>query len=434
MALWQAMKQRETIFANRRLLPRRLPDLLRRALYAGTHDTPRGQRDGLVIANIVGYLASLSSLSYAVTYALQDATGLAVLVWGNIVSAIMTACVPAMHRFGKAAGAMFLTVTLFTTLFYFTSILGRTSGIQLNYIGAAAIAFVVLGLEQMRLVLVVLVGAAGLHLGAWFLYPRPQAGIDIAPWLLDQLYFFSVISIMAIIGVVIYYAFTLVRDARARSDALLLNILPEMIAERLKAEPDRTIADLHDEATVLFADMTGFTQLSARLGPQRIVELLDELFSAFDAIAADLGVEKIKTIGDAYMVVAGVPVAHENHADAAADLALGMVRASRDMAARHDLDIQIRVGIATGPVLAGVIGRTKFAYDVWGGTVNLAARLESNGSPGSTLVNDAAHNLLSNEFQLTEYGTLDLKGLGPTHAWRLEGRKELARPDVMRHG
>lgn len=428
------MKQRETILARRRLLPRRLPELARRALYAGTHDTPRQHRDGLVIANIVGYLASLSSLSYAVTYAMQDATGLDALIWGNVVSAAITACVPLVHRFGRAAGALLLTVSLFTTLFYFTSILGRTSGIQLNYIGAAAIAFVVLGLERMRLVLAVLFSAAGLHLAAWFLFPGPKTGIDVAPWLLNQLYFFSVISIMAIIGVVIYYAFTLVRDARARSDALLLNILPEMIAERLKAEPEKTIADLHDEATVLFADITGFTQLSERLGPQRIVELLDELFTAFDAIAADLGVEKIKTIGDAYMVVAGVPVAHENHAGAAADLALGMVQAARDMAARHDFDVQIRVGIATGPVLAGVIGRTKFAYDVWGGTVNLAARLESNGTPGGILVNDAASELLRDEYRLSEYGTLNLKGLGPTPAWRLEGPKELAPRQAVGHG
>lgn len=420
------MKQRETILARRRLLPRRVPDLVRRALYAGTYDTPRQHRDGLVIANIVGYLASLSSLSYATTYAMQDGSGLDALIWGNIVSAAVTASVPLVHRFGRAAGALLLTVSLFTTLFYFTSILGRTSGIQLNYIGAAAIAFVVLGLERMRMVLAVLVSAAGLHLATWFLFPGPRAGIDVAPWLLNQLYFFSVISIMAIIGVVIYYAFTLVRDARARSDALLLNILPEMIAERLKAEPERTIADLHDEATVLFADITGFTQLSERLGPHRIVELLDELFTAFDAIAAERGVEKIKTIGDAYMVVAGVPVAHDNHAAAAAELALGMVEAARDMAVRRDLDIQIRVGIATGPVLAGVIGRTKFAYDVWGGTVNLAARLESNGTPGSILLNEEAHDLLCSEYDLTKHGTLDLKGLGPTSAWRLEGHKELA--------
>lgn len=417
------MKQRETILARRRLLPRRVPDLARRALYAGTHDTPHGQRDGLVVANFVGYLASLSSLTYAITYALQDASTLASLIWGNLASAAVTACVPAVHRFGRAAGAVLLTVTLFTSLFYFTSILGRTSGIQLNYIGAAAIAFVVLGLERMGLVLLVMMTAAGLHLSAWFLFPGPRPGIDIAPWFLNQLYLFSLISIMAIIGAVIYYAFTLVRDARARSDMLLLNILPEMIAERLKAEPDKTIADLHDEATVLFADMRGFTQLSTRLGPKRIVELLDELFSTFDAIAEDLGVEKIKTIGDAYMVVAGVPVAHENHARAAADLALGMVQASRDIATRHDIDIEIRVGIATGPVLAGVIGRTKFAYDVWGGTVNLAARLETNSAVGTVLLNNAAHDLLKGAYNLTHQGSLDLKGLGPTETWRLEGRR-----------
>ena len=417
------MKSRDTIFVRRRRLLRDMPDLMHRLVYAGTEDYPQADRYGLVVANIIGYLASISSLSYAVTYAMQDAARFAPLVWGNVIAAMITACVPLMHRFGRVAGAMLLTGVLFTTIFYFTSLLGRTSGIQLNYVGAAAVAFVVLGLRRIWLVAAVVVLAAGLHLVAWFLFPVTSVAIEAEAWFLNQLYFFSVISIMGIISVVIYYAFTLVRDAQAKTDALLLNIMPAQIAERLKANPDQIIADAHEEATILFADMTGFTKLSATLGPQRIVELLDELFSAFDALVAELQVEKIKTIGDAYMAVAGVPTARDDHAQAIARLAIGVVAATHEMATRNQLDIKIRVGMATGPVLAGVIGKTKFAYDVWGENVNLAARLESNGIPGAILVNDTARALLEEEFLIEPHRTLDLKGIGPTETWRLEGRK-----------
>lgn len=399
-----------------------LPELLRTILRAGTASYPPSERDGLVINNIIGYLASLSSLSYAVNYALVDAATLAPLIVGNILSAMVTAAVPFVHRFGRLAGAVLLTTCLYTTIFYFTYLLGRGSGIQLNYIGAAAIGFLVLGLERVRLVVLVVVVAALFHITAWFMFPDPRPDIQVPSSFINQTYAMSALSIMAIIFVAVYYAFTLVREARLRSDALLLNILPEAIAERLKASPDRTIAERHEEATVLFADLVGFTALSSRIGPERIVELMDDLFTAFDAIVARLGVEKIKTIGDAYMVVAGAPLARADHADAVADLALEMQQATAEVCRRRGFDLQIRVGLASGPVMAGVIGRTKFAYDVWGETVNLAARLETNGVPGIILVDGRARSALENRYDFTLFDRIDLKGIGPTDAWQLHPR------------
>ena len=268
------MKHRRSLF---RQSPGRLsvlPDLVRRTLRAGTSSYPTAERDGLVINNIIGYLASLSSLSYAINYALMDAVALAPLVIGNVISAILTSMVPQVHRFGRLAGALLLTTTLYSSIFYFTYLLGRGSGIHLNYIGAAAIGFLVLGIARVRLVILVVAVAAILHVSAWFLFPEARPDIHVPPSFINQTYAMSAVSIMAIIFVAVYYAFTLVRDARARSEALLLNVLPEVIAERLKASPDQTIAERHEEATVLFADLVGFTALSSRIGPERIVDLM----------------------------------------------------------------------------------------------------------------------------------------------------------------
>ena len=413
------MKHRRSIFRQSPGRLGTLPELLRNTLRAGTSSYPTAERDGLVINNIIGYLASLSSLSYAVNYALMDAVALAPLVLGNILSAVLTAMVPLVHRYGRLAGALLLTTTLYTSIFYFTYLLGRGSGIQLNYIGAAAIGFLVLGLARVRLVVLIVVVAAVLHVAAWFMFPQPHPDIQVPSSFISQTYAMSASSIMAIIFVAVYYAFTLVRDARARSEALLLNILPEAIAERLKASPDQTIAERHDEATVLFADLVGFTALSTRIGPERIVDLMDDLFTAFDAIVARLGVEKIKTIGDAYMVVAGVPIARADHAESIAALAFEMQTATATVCAHQGFDLQIRVGIANGPVMAGVIGRRKFAYDVWGETVNLAARLESNGAPGVILACDRTKSALDGRYLFSHFGVMDLKGIGKTDAWQL---------------
>ncbi len=413
------MKHRRSLFHQS---PGRLsafPDLVRRTLRAGTSSYPTTERDGLVINNIIGYLASLSSLSYAINYTLMDAVALAPLIIGNVLSAILTSMVPLVHRFGRLAGALLLTTTLYTSLFYFTYLLGRGSGIQLNYIGAAAIGFLVLGIARVRLVILVVAVAAILHVAAWFMFPVARPDIHVPTSFISQTYAMSAVSIMAIIFVAVYYAFALVRDARARSEALLLNVLPEAIAERLKAAPDQTIAERHEEATVLFADLVGFTALSTRIGPERIVGLMDDLFTAFDTIVARLGVEKIKTIGDAYMVVAGAPLARVDHASAIAELAFEMQTATAEVCARRGFDLQIRIGLASGTVMAGVIGRTKFAYDVWGETVNLAARLESNGAPGIILADEQAKSTLNDNYKFTHFGKIELKGLGPTNAWQV---------------
>ncbi len=207
---------------------------------------------------------------------------------------------------------------------------------------------------------------------------------------------------------------------RAKSEELLLNILPSSIANRLKSSVG-AIADGFPEVTVLFADIVGFTKLSSRLSPEELVRGLNEMFSTFDDLAETLGVEKIKTIGDAYMAVAGLR-GDRDHASRIAAMALGMVAGVAKFN-RFDEPIRIRIGIHTGPAVAGVIGKKKFIYDVWGDTVNTASRMESHGAPGEVHVTDETRRLLESEYDLEPRGEIDVKGKGPMRTWFLRGKK-----------
>jgi adenylate cyclase len=213
-----------------------------------------------------------------------------------------------------------------------------------------------------------------------------------------------------------------IRIEREKSERLLLNILPAPIAERLKTSSS-IIADGFAEATVLFSDFVGFTQFSARITAEELVSRLNELFQAFDSLAEAYGVEKIKTIGDAYMVAGGLPIPQPDHAERIADMALGMLGAVEEYNARAEEPLEIRIGIHTGPVVAGVIGSSKFAYDLWGDTVNTASRMESNSLPGRIHVSEAIHDLLRARYRLESRGIIEVKGKGEMKTYFLEARR-----------
>jgi class 3 adenylate cyclase len=214
--------------------------------------------------------------------------------------------------------------------------------------------------------------------------------------------------------------------ARARADALLENTLPRAVVDRLKdrheAPQTSHLADGFAEVSVLFADLVRFTEQAETIAPEPLVVILDEVFTRFDALADRFGMEKIKTVGDAYMAVAGAPEARPDHAVAAAEMALGIVEVLRGERWPGGEPMEVRVGVATGPVVAGVIGRRRFAYDLWGDTVNLASRLESSGTPGRILVSEATVAELGDRYRFSDVCVLDLKGKGPTAARFLEGR------------
>jgi len=212
------------------------------------------------------------------------------------------------------------------------------------------------------------------------------------------------------------------RLEQEKSDRLLLNVLPQAIAERLKQDQS-IIADTFTEVTVLFADIVGFTQISSQISPPELVSLLNEIFSTFDRLAEKHGLEKIKTIGDAYMVVGGLPMPRSDHAEAIAQMALDMQQAIIDFSHTQNQDVSIRIGINSGPVVAGVIGIKKFIYDLWGDTVNTASRMESHGLPGSIQVTSATYDILQYKYVFESRGAIEVKGKGEMNTYFLTGIK-----------
>lgn len=224
---------------------------------------------------------------------------------------------------------------------------------------------------------------------------------------------------LLVVVVFVYYMMLFYVRQRAflltQSDGLLRNILPDEIADRLKTSGE-TIADEYDSASILFADIVDFTPMSADMTPAELVALLDDVFTAFDILVEERGLEKIKTIGDAYMVAAGVPVPREDHAQILCDLALA-VRALVDSREFQGRRVSFRIGINSGDVVAGIIGTKKFSYDLWGDSVNTASRMESSGTAGEIQITDNTKRLVENEFLCKPKGTVEVKGKGPMAVW-----------------
>ncbi|MCL1471102.1 adenylate/guanylate cyclase domain-containing protein [Argonema antarcticum A004/B2] len=206
-----------------------------------------------------------------------------------------------------------------------------------------------------------------------------------------------------------------------QSERLLLNVLPQSIAARLKNSTG-TLAEQFNEATVLFADIVGFTQLSTQIPPTEMVELLNNIFSRFDELAEKHGLEKIKTIGDSYMVVSGLPIPRPDHVEAIADMALDMQLALNKVNIETNQDFRVRIGINTGPVVAGVIGLKKFIYDLWGDTVNIASRMESQGIPNCIQVTKEVYEILKNQYVFEERGIIHVKGRGDMLTYLLKSK------------
>jgi len=238
---------------------------------------------------------------------------------------------------------------------------------------------------------------------------------------------FAALNIAAVSLVAFTLLVTFARQreaAQRRVESLLTNILPGDIAERLQAQP-HSIADHFDEVSILFADVVDFTPMSSRLDAREVVGVLDRLFTSFDAVADRHGVEKIKTIGDCYMVAAGVPTSRGDHAHALVRVALEMRECAQDcLPAAGEGDLRLRIGISSGPVVAGVIGKRRFLYDLWGDTVNMASRMESHGVPDTIQITRATWELVRDAFATEPLGLVDVKGKGKVETWQLLGPHE----------
>jgi class 3 adenylate cyclase len=265
--------------------------------------------------------------------------------------------------------------------------------------------------------MLVLVGA--LVVGAVLLDPVVRGGADIPYDLTRALLAVNLIGAALVATGLVTYIDSERIKAKAQSDALLLNVLPQSIADRLKAG-EHLIADHYTEVTVLFSDVVDFTPFAEAQDPRRVVQVLNDLFTGFDVLAERFGLEKIKTIGDAYMVVAGVPEARDDHAQVMLEMALAMHRMVDAHPPVDGRRLRIRTGIATGPVVAGVIGQRKFSYDLWGDTVNTASRMESSGIAGCIQVTPEVHARCAASYPFARRDAVEVKGKGPMVTWLLD--------------
>lgn len=388
----------------------------------GTAGYPPDVKRRLKILNMFAYLIAATTLIYAIQQSLQDYETYAPMIALNLLLVATVLMVPFAHRINDVAGGLVIVGAEYVALVGFGDFFSRESGVQLQYLIPAAAAFVIFGLKRIWLVFGVVAFGLILHLCVWFWFPAAGRVAPHEQPVADSLYVQAAITTVVLISACVWYAFTLVERAKAETDAVLRNVLPDSIVERLKANPGGIIADSINDASVMFADISGFVALARQLGADQTVDLLSRIVSEFDALAAHHGVEKIKTIGDAYMVVAGLPDPAPDHLNRLARMSFDMLDCIARLREETGYALNIRIGMASGPLTAGVIGTRKFSYDVWGDCVNLASRLEGKAPLGHALVCPSCYKRLIDEFVLEPCGTIEIKGIGPMETWCLVGK------------
>jgi len=327
-----------------------------------------------------------------------------------LVGAANLAVLARTRRFDRYVMVLILLVTLFPAAIEIAlgGLGGASATIAFAFLGPV---FAILALGPRRATpwfVVFLVVLAGVIL----VDPILSSTIEPQPYGLRLIFYFANLAVpLGITFALLRYTDLRRREAQARADDLLTNAIPPSIAARLK-RGERRIAETYPATTVLFADLAGFTPWAQQTDPARVVAVLDGLFTEFDRLAGQAGVEKIKTIGDAYMAVAGAPEPRADHAAAAMNVARGMLTAMAEARTRLGLPMELRVGMASGPVVGGVIGQRRILFDLWGDTVNLASRMESSGVPGRIHVAQSTHDLLGDSYAFEARPTVEVKGLG----------------------
>ncbi|MBD1912979.1 adenylate/guanylate cyclase domain-containing protein [Leptolyngbya sp. FACHB-8] len=407
------------------------PDDTGRMTYALWQRLFMRRRLGLGMLLAFGYFATYAALDWVRAWVLPTSSVDAQAVMNLLTAVVLAGLLVWLQRSPRHSNLSLMFLTLSWAVSVLTEIPETLSGhinpdisgwTMLFFAQATVIPF------RWRLHLVSHLGAYAYYFGVngllgLPLFPEGTAAADV---LFDMVWISGMsVLVVYLIDQLFHTEFVIRRqldDERSRSQALLLNILPQSVAERLLRN-QRTVADNFSTVTVLFADIVDFTQLSAHMTPDQIVELLNTVFSMFDELVEEFALEKIKTIGDAYMVVAGVPHYREDHAVAIANMALAMQDALEKFSFYFGRPILLRIGIHTGPVVAGVIGLKKFAYDLWGDTVNTASRMESQGLPNEIQVTDTTYECLKYQFVFEERGQILVKGKGEMVTYLLKGKK-----------
>ena len=346
----------------------------------------------------------------------------------NIVGAAIYAIIPLLHRFGELLPPLTFIGTAYVSIFTICWFVGTGSGLQFYFLVAACLIVLQLGVDRIFLASILAAIAAGMVITLQFLVPR-DTGAQPA-WALSLSFVVTTISACVMVVTTVWYSVREIVRAEAameleyeRSEALLANILPASVADRLKDPARNIIADKYDDASVLFADIAGFTERASDMAPDQLILFLDRLYGDFDALVDKHGLEKIKVSGDSYMVVSGVPQPRADHVEALAALALDMAEAASLLKDSRGDALPLRIGLASGPVVAGVVGSRRFFYDVWGDAVNVASRMETTDSVGRIQVPEEVYRRLKDDFVLQERGVVEVKGKGLMRTWYLIGRK-----------
>lgn len=346
----------------------------------------------------------------------------------NLGSAVVFLLIPQLYRYGELLPPVAFLLVAYTGMTVSSIYVGSGIGLHFYFAVAAAIVVLVLGIEHIVLAssLAVLGAIIVIALEMWV----PHDTGTQPSWAFKMGFIVNTAAAWVLVVATVWYALREVARAEhameteyQRSESLLANILPASIAERLKNPAHNIFADRYDDASILFADIAGYTKRASDTTPTELVRFLDALFTDLDALVDRHGLEKVKTSGDSYMVVSGVPESRPDHLEALASLALDMADAVSGLKDPQGREVPLRMGLAAGPVVAGVVGARKFFYDVWGDAVNVASRMESTDVEGRIQVPHDVYQRLNPGFDFEERGEIDVKGKGMMHTWYLTGRR-----------
>ncbi|MBX3567882.1 MAG: adenylate/guanylate cyclase domain-containing protein [Rhizobiaceae bacterium] len=398
---------------------------------AGADTGDARQRRGHEIVNFVSLATVVSNTGFALMFLALGPRTYAPLIVALLVFSAVWALTPLLHRFGTLAAGTYLWATAMAGDAIYAIVAGKASGLHYFLLAGPATIVMVLGSRRVLLVgfyfAMMLLVFCGVEL-----FVPPKSPFMALPDAMARTIFLASVCISAVFNLLAaLYTFRRAEDYQdafeaehARSEKLLLNLMPAPIAARMKQ--GEVIADSHAEVTILFADIVGFTGRAARMPAPRLVAFLNRIFLEFDRLAERHGLEKIKTIGDAYMVAGGLPDPKPGQAALVADMALEMIAVTQRLSRDFGEEVSVRIGIHSGPAVAGVIGERKQFYDVWGDTVNVAARMEQHGEPGMIQVTREAVQAIGGGHRFTPRGLLDVKGKGPMEVFALAGRAATA--------
>ena len=395
----------------------------------GTERYPEKVARRLRAVNVAALIAAIASSFFTIQRLLAGPPG----QWKYPATGMLVfLSIPLLHRFGQLAAPLALLGFGYVWIFWLSSTVGTDGGTYFFYLTAAALGILIFGTERVVLSIVVCVLTVAAIILLHIVVPRDTGLVSPKP-LFYVTFVLNLLGSTALLYGIVFYAVRQLAHAeevaereRQRSEGLLLNILPPSVVERLKDNAGAEIADAFPQASILFADMAGFTARASDTAPDELVRFLNGVYTEIDALVERHGLEKIKTTGDAYMVVSGVPQLLADHAGALADLALDILEALTDLVDSKGRAVPVRMGIASGPVVAGVVGTRKFFYDVWGDAVNVASRMESTGVAGKIQVAPTTYELICESFEFEERGVIEVRGKEPMRTWFLIRRKQTA--------